>query len=685
MRVVAFDTETDLIAVGNMVPRLVCASFCYSKDEASFEPVSWLVSDGDGEQIYRTFREMLVNEDLILVGANTAYDMAVMARAFPDLIPLIYKAYEAKRVHDVQIREGVMKLSTDGDCERDKRSLAYLGETYGWRSRTAEKKGEDVWRLRYSELHGIPAAEYPEAARAYALEDAEETMFVWMEQTALVEAGEASDTPHEFHAAAGFALQLASAVGFRVDSDRVDKLDELVGRELSPARMGPLYEAGVLTPAQPARPYANGCGKMTQPKAEKKNTKRLQALVKRVAEKAGVPVQWTSGGQTGNKQVATDKDFLALLDGKDEILDLYSHRQKYVYIRDNYLPNLRQGIIYGRFNPLVNTGRASARKETVVPSLQLQNLSSADDERSVRQCLIPRVNHLFLSEDYGTLELCCVGQKTYELFGRSVHRDKINAGYDLHAFLGAQICLRWESAFRRVCQQHRLTDPDEAYELFLGLKESEPGLYKHFRKMAKPTGLGYPGGLGPDKFTVYARGTFGVEVTVEEADGLREMWRETYPEMPMYFDWVNTQEDAGNPGFYRYVSPLGMVRANCTFCAMANGFAMQTPAAEGAKAAMWRVSQACYDPTLGSVLLGSRINDFVHDELMLEVPDDALVTQRAHEVSRIMIETMRVFLPDIEVIRVEPALMDRWYKGAEPVYDDSGSLIPWKPELELTA
>ena len=74
--------------------------------------------------------------------------------------------------------------------------------------------------------------------------------------------------------------------------------------------------------------------------------------------------------------------------------------------------------------------------------------------------------------------------------------------------------------------------------------------------------------------------------------------------------------------YLRDTSPLGMYRAGASYCAAANGAALQTPTAEGAKGAVFDVARACCDPEEKSILLGCRPLLFVHDELILEIPED---------------------------------------------------------------
>ena len=45
--------------------------------------------------------------------------------------------------------------------------------------------------------------------------------------------------------------------------------------------------------------------------------------------------------------------------------------------------------------------------------------------------------------------------------------------------------------------------------------------------------------------------------------------------------------------------------------------------------------------------------------------------------SDIMVKEMQKYTPDVP-IKAEPALMRRWYKDAEPLYDQEGKLLIWE-------
>jgi DNA polymerase-1 len=348
-------------------------------------------------------------------------------------------------------------------------------------------------------------------------------------------------------------------------------------------------------------------------------------------------------------------------------------------------------IVYPRYNVLVETGRTSSFAAEEYPSCNIQNVSAVKTLRdaegeptgqvNIRECYVPRPRRWLCSIDFAALEFCSMGQVCYDLFGYSVMRDLINAGHDPHAYLGAQIALAQHEDFAAVVSDYA-HDPMAVYAAFKRCEHDEDeGLrkfYKQYRKLAKPVGFGFPGGLGVKKFIGFAAAhPYYVKVTEDQAKALKEIWFRAFPEMRDYFNWVNSQEVDGT---YNYTTPFGMVRAKCTYTAMCNGRLLQSPAAEGAKLAVWHVVRACYDPALASILHNERVLAFVHDELLFEFSGTKQeIHDKAHEAARIMVAAMQMVLPEVK-ITAKPALMDKWNKDAETVYDEAGLLTIWHPK-----
>jgi hypothetical protein len=121
----------------------------------------------------------------------------------------------------------------------------------------------------------------------------------------------------------------------------------------------------------------------------------------------------------------------------------------------------------------------------------------------------------------------------------------------------------------------------------------------------------------------------------------------------------------------------GRVRGGLGYTDMANGF-FQGLAADGAKDALWHIVCECYDETLRSPLLGSRVTGFVHDEYISEHPVDGM-HESATRLGEIAVERMSLWTPDVSQ-EVEPALMMRWSKKAKTVRNEHGHLIPYEWE-----
>jgi hypothetical protein len=375
-------------------------------------------------------------------------------------------------------------------------------------------------------------------------------------------------------------------------------------------------------------------------------------------------------------------------------------------------------IIHGSYDPIKLTGRSGCSTSKLYPSRNDQNV----DPR-IREVTIPRKGNVIVSSDYNRMELGTAAQKCYNLFGYSVLRDKINAGVDVHAFLGARIAYEMDPTFKAAVKTVVVNNQisEAAFKIFDMLKgselicdssdfhksyiESHPentkeitwgDFFKHYRKFAKPTGLGYPGGLGPKTFMGIARTSYGVDVNLETASQLRDIWRLTFPEMAEYLTWVTKEcvdrnhhpiieyDDEGKPKkirYYTYDTPGGMHRSKCSFCQAANGQALQAFSAEGALEANYRVQKAFALAKPGDLLYGCLGIAFIHDEILWESPEDTYVGLRAKEVERIMVEAMEEITPDVRA-GAESAAMYRWNKYAEPLWEGD-TLHIWKPESKL--
>lgn len=330
----------------------------------------------------------------------------------------------------------------------------------------------------------------------------------------------------------------------------------------------------------------------------------------------------------------------------------------------------------------------------------------------VRDVIIPRPGRVFCSVDYTGGELVTFAESCVERIGFSRMGEILVSGKDVHCALAADMMG---------------VDYDD---FFHHLKKLKSKRHKDFRQGAKPANFGFPGGMAEVKLALQQRKagpdtphpagpsevwddgakTFvpgykglrfctligGAErcgerkVTewrrrptppicvrcVECAADLRAAWFRKWPEARPYLDWHSRNVDGVGEVVQLY---SGRVRGGADFCAEANGD-FQALLADIAKRALCRISREMYDRTRGSVLYGSRMVVFAHDEVFSEVPEDV-----AHECATrkvdIMVEEFRKGCPrHAAACKAEPALARRWYKQMEAVYKD-GRLVPWEPVL----
>lgn len=641
----------------------------------------------------------------------------------------------------------------DGTFKPLRYRLQDLVENYLGLDISADKEGdEDAWRLNFDSLDGLQAEDYPEEARKYAISDGEYTLQVCYAQEARKAQWQmASTETEEVQLFKSFVLQLMSAWGMAVDPAATAEMEAAVTKVIEENRT--LLEAEGILRAQDSvgQPYARDLTraydllvahglvdpfgtsdelvewtpyadflreegikfKQTTGKPGSLNTKCLQDYLSDLYHRLGELPTMTAGGSRG-PQIKCDAEIQEYLAGKDPVMAQYYERQALQKLVTQMIPMLRSGsVVHPSYDAVKETGRTSSfdggkrriegKEQRIYPSVNIQQIPNEIRGLDPRRCFRPRKGTVFFDVDITGLELACVGHVTYELLGESVHRDLYNAGVDLHGYLGAQLALNSDESahpllrdFQTACRDEGIRAyPMAVYEAFQLLKvhdeEDVRKFYKHFRNFAKPVGLGFPGGLGPATMVEFARKTYGVVLTEEQAYAFREFWRVTYPEMPRFFDWINGQTDQFNTGrggetLYEYITPMGMVRRGATFCAAANGTCMQSPGAEAATTGAILVSQACYDPTAGpdgspSVLYGCRPIAFVHDQIIGETTRDrTLWSAQCEEVARLIRVGAEMVLTSIKMRTDEALLTHVWSKAAVPVRNEQGNLIPWRPE-----
>jgi len=680
---IAFDTETWLTAPGRVAPRLVCMSY----DSPAMQKPALLLRD----DCYEVVKAWLEEPGLLLVNVRIVYDLAVLAVAFPDLLPLIFRAFEEERIADPCIWEMLYDIATGQMYSGRGYSLADIAKRR-LDIDVEGKSGPDVWRFRYQELDGVPLSEWPQAAVDYPLFDAVYSKMLWQEQ---MKEGVPPDFWRQMRAA--WCLHLMECWGVRTDQEAVAALEvqlhEAVDGEIEYLLTTPLYKQAKTkrdgTPGkvsqdnkETALAVALAYTGTTANSAEGEGPKdaETKALLKHLPNRRDVIAHagaWERAGVL-DKIPKTDKggigrSELVLRGSGDAVLMRLANISGDKKLLNTYIPLLQQGLINARWNILVNTGRISARKP---------NLTNQPRKPGVRECYVPRDGWWYLFADYHIAELCSLAQVLLDRYGESEMANVIRRGRDIHLEIAAAMAgIPYEEAVR--------------------LYKAGDKNIKRLRQLAKVLDFGLPGGMGIAKFFAHTckeladkscKDCWGVGLIGEDAChclGIPQMsmeyvrylkedvWLDRFPEMRWYFRDIGQMVEEGGGKATVEQHRSGRLRGGVGYCDGANGF-FQSLTADGAKRAMWLITNECYLDT-SSPLYGCRPVLFIHDEFGLEVPADyARARPAAKRLSDLMVQGMAEFVPDVP-IKAEAALMERWYKQAEPVHDENGELMLWKP------
>lgn len=735
------DTETFRIKHKALAPKLVCLSL--------FEPKLGRRLYGNGDEGLLPALEGLWDDHT--TWHNAAYDLSVVSYNAPHLVPNICNALELGLVHCTKVREKLLVLATgegagnlrfkiypNGGVAPLRFQLGDLTKKYLAKNRDHQKSGhqvtwdeededarDDQWRYNFDQLDGWLAKDYPPEAADYAAEDAEDDYHIYHKQQDQLEIAyrtmgfaQVPVAVEAVHVAAAYYLYMGSAGGVRIDLEAVARLKAWVDKQLSDDEMRLLIEGGVMRPCEPERPQKRGAKRHAETCKRKPgcacppimvaavessiDTKALHTLVEYICKENSKPVILTETGR-----VSAASAVLEELKGLHPTLDMYKFRQGLIGIKQREIPRMSADVIHPHYNELVSTGRISCSASPLYPSGNITNV----DPRA-RACYVPDDGWIMVSVDYSGMELVTLAQVMYTRFGSSTHRDLLIKGMDLHAWLGAQIGFDFNPGFRDACKSLGSTHRDDYYRFFLEFKldsaTDERKFYDENRNTAKPTALGYPGGLGPRTFIEFALSNYGLKVTLEKAQALRETWYAAHPDMQeLYFaTYKDTQKDYPNSRNeldkktneekwkqrYWYTTPLGMIRRACAYTEGINGQGLQSPGAELAKLGVIKVYRAAFDPSQKSILYGRyRPLGFIHDEILGQVklrddgrsdlpPEWDMVDAVCKEKARLMVEGGKIVVPDVP-LKAEPALQWRWNKKAEKVVDKAtGYLMPWVPK-----
>ncbi|MBE2283069.1 MAG: bifunctional DNA primase/polymerase [Prosthecobacter sp.] len=318
-------------------------------------------------------------------------------------------------------------------------------------------------------------------------------------------------------------------------------------------------------------------------------------------------------GQRGYAIKDTKEDTLSQInDPVASKLVRYRRSKKSVEACDALLDHIEaDGRVHASFDPLkARTGRFSSSNPN------MQNIPRGE----LRSCIRAKKGHKLIGGDYSQIELRVAAALSKEM--RMIVA--FAAGTDLHVQT-ASLVLNKD-------------------KLLIGKEE---------RQLAKAVNFGLLFGQRAEGLVEYARKSYGVTLTREQAESYRSAFLNAYPH---FANWQSRQADAANSAEEvrtilgrRRLLPSGRENWWKRYSSLLNT-PVQGSAADGLKRALCRLHTEL--PT------GSRIVSCIHDEILVEAPDQEAETVEAM-VEQIMVEEMKKLFPDVH-ITVEVKTIETW-------------------------
>jgi hypothetical protein len=525
---------------------------------------------------------------------------------------MIFQAYRENRIADTMIRQKLRDIR-DG-CFRGKREADGTFTTYAYSLADLEWRYFRRPRAKGAETWRLRYSELDEIPIAQWPEDARQ--YAIDDAVGTREVYEAQGAPiADEHAQTCHAwwLALVGARGMALDPARVGLLERDVRAELAELRAA-LAFGGLL--------HTDG-------------TRDTKAAKARMIEVCATPILTEKGAISLSEEACTNSG--------DPDLAYYAQFAAVQNVLSKDLAHMTGAtVIHGKFDSLVASGRTACR------GFNLQNMRT---DGETRRAFRPRNGYCYCVIDLDSAELRAVAQVCIAMGFESTLAKALNDGRDVHCMLAAEIL---GQPYEKVLEGKRMGDPD---------------ILEVRNKQAKRANFGLWGGMMPIRFQATLRKEH-VNLPLATVEHLRTAWLRTWPEAGQYLDYFRR----ACMGQSIQISQLysGRLRGGVGYCDGANTM-FQGLIADAAKAAGWALCCVMYDDR-DSVLYGSHIVNFPHDEFVCEVPH-ATAHECAIEIQRIVLAEVGRYLPNVPP-RAEPCITAVWDKRAKPVYEN-GRLVPW--------
>ncbi len=713
----AIDTETvaiDKERMSRIIPQLVITQASGKGLDENF-----IVHPDDLADFIKIHKE----KDLVFF--NIAFDLPVMDKALRDkgmdvAADMLWSMADGGQCHDVMLLDQLVRIG-EGGAHSHRRSLADAAEDLlGF-----ELEKEDTPRLHYETLirkkyRGIAARFFQ-----YAMRDSRATLecfeMLWdkgwdmhrklQERSSEFEDEKASlwaPLTEQIQVRAALALGNMSWRGIRTDNGRLQEVYCEALKRLKKAakefgsdpkvREFEEKSGGIL------RRDGNSELEFTRKNSPRKRLTKVRKLFRRLCSEYG-----EEAPRTDKNLIATSRDaYTGMKVIKEEpAFEKYFRLQELalnVNKPEAILEHVGEdGRIHPSYTALEKTGRTSSSRP------QIQNLPR---EGTLRACLIPGPGCVFYGADYSSIELVALAAICRHRYGFSKLGDKIAEGVDTHSFTAAEVLGKHISEVTREERQSAKIinfgvpggmgaaalshNAKASYDLDMSEAEAEEWKQKLITEIYPEIGFFLNDWL--EKFISVETGLpvkqivdYLIEAT--EADGFSsdaEKWILSSLKNVLYDGtksdgqlysaaWVDklwsglSRVVAGAPFatagmkeavWQRRIGPqtadiffptraatlTGRIQGGVNF-RQGHNSQFQGLAADGLKLAIYRMMREGYRPVLE-----------IHDEVIVEVPEDCNREKTADAIDQILIEEMQRVIGDQIPVAVEGRFMERLEK-----------------------
>ena len=258
------------------------------------------------------------------------------------------------------------------------------------------------------------------------------------------------------------------------------------------------------------------------------------------SEVMGTRMNWDSPAQTlrvfqclDHKIMGTserDTMKVAAMHDIGKLLRLYREQTKKVSsFGESFMSHVyADGKIHPRFVQIKRTGRVSCKEP---------NMQQIPADNAYRNCFITDPDHVFVSADYSSQELCIIAHGSKD----PVFNHALRNGHDLHSVCAALVFgERWKEAALDSC----------AFEQ--SFKKCDCPEHKKLRTAVKSINFGLAYGMGPKKLSEQ------MEISMSEASTLIENYFKAFPKIKDFLEGMS--RSGVKHGYIKTFKPWGRTR-----------------------------------------------------------------------------------------------------------------------------